>query len=269
MKAKEKVETKTWKKWTEEEIEKLIKFWPNATYNELEKEFPNRSYNSLMTKAQCLKIKCNIKRNIKGSFNFLNNLTKDSIYWWGFIMADGHLSNRGELTVQSSIKDENHIKKLANELHVKIKRYIIKTGYKEGEFCKFTLQQKQFGEKWLTTFKINSPKTYTVPDLSLFYNKVDFINFFIGFVDGDGCIWLSKNWPNLKIEIHKNWINELIKWSELLNNFYCIKSKVKLSKRGTAELIINNKNDLKELYKFSQNLPFMERKWEKLAFMSQ
>lgn len=250
------MKNKTWKKWTEDEIELLKIHWESSTMEELFKTFPNRTYNSLMLKAQEVGVKSKIKRKRKGSLDFLDSININSAYWWGFIIGDGHLTKKGELIIQLNKKDKYHLDKLANLLNTKTRIR------KDSVFLR--IQSKSFGEKWLKIFNIVTPKTYTPPNLSIFYTKQLLLPFFIGLIDADGCIWESKNWLNLRIELHGNWFTELQFISEQLKIHYNIESKIKITKKGTSKLDINTKKDLKILRDYVQNVEFMERKWSKL-----
>lgn len=248
---------KTWLKWSEAELELLKVHWKSSTMETLLQAFPNRKYTSLMQKAREIGVISEIKRKRKGSLKFLNNINIQSAYWWGFIMADGHLTKKGELIIQLNKRDENHLNKLAALLNTKT------TIIKEN-FVVLRIQDKSFGERWLKIFNIKTPKTYTPPDLSVFYNTELLLPFFIGLIDGDGCIWESKKWLSLRIELHNNWLNELELISNKLKEFYGISCKVKTTKRGTSKLDINTKKDLKILKDYVKNVNFLERKWSRL-----
>lgn len=164
---------KTWQKWTEHETDSLKYHWCNSSMLELLAAFPNRNYTSLMLKAQQLGVKSIINRHRKGSLKFLDELTKDSCYWWGFIIADGHLTSKGELVINLSVKDVIHLRKLAKQLNCKIsiRKYLNSYTKCMAECCILRIQDKEFGKKWLKILKIVSPKTYNPPDLSVFLTK--------------------------------------------------------------------------------------------------
>ena len=248
---------KTWNKWTEEEREKLKIHWKSSTMKELLEQFPNRTYQSLMKEASKLGIKSEAERKRKGSLEFLNQLNLKSCYWWGFIIADGHISHKGELAITLSNLDKEHLLKLSSILSCNISE--------RGNFVHLRLGDKSFGEKWLNILSINAPKTYFPPDLSVFYTKEYLLPFVIGLIDGDGCIWESKNWLSLRIELHGNWLNTLQLISDKLKEFYDIDCKIKTSKRGFSQLNINTKKDLKILKNYICNVDYLERKWNKLS----
>lgn len=111
--------------WTEKEINLLKVKWPSATTEELLNSFSGRTYKAIAEKARGLKISANECRRRKGSLKYLDldELTPEKAYWWGFIMADGHITKRGGLNIQISEKDFEHIKQLGDRLGVDIKLY--------------------------------------------------------------------------------------------------------------------------------------------------
>lgn len=248
---------KTWNKWTDKEREILKIHWKSSTMKNLLEQFPKRTYQSLMKEASKLGIKSETNRARKGSLEFLNQLNPKSCYWWGFIIADGHISHKGELAITLSNLDKEHLLKLSNILGCNISE--------RGNFVHLRIGDKSFGEKWLNLLSINAPKTYFPPDLSVFYTKENLLPFIIGLIDGDGCIWESKNWLNLRIELHGNWLSTLQIISDKLKEFYDIDCKIKTSKRGYSQLNINTKKDLKILKDYISNVDYLERKWNKLS----
>jgi len=264
-----------WNLWTNDEIELLKVKWKSATMNDLLSSFPNKTYSILMTKAGELKIKSEASRRRIGSVDFLDTLNINSCYWWGFIMADGYINDIGVLAITLSSKDKIHLEKLSKILGCNLMLHTKKASKYSGEnssYCTLRIQDKNIIKKWASIFGLvnNKTKTYFPPNLSIFINKEYLVNFMIGFIDGDGCIWKTEKangknkWINLRIEIHANWLNTLELISKKLKEFYEIDSKVKVGKKGYARLEINTKNSLKILYDYSTNLDCMERKWEKL-----
>ena len=261
---------KTQIKWTDDEIELLKHHWVYAlSKNDLHKVFPNRTHSSLMNMARRLNLKTISERKRHGNLSFLDKLTTSSCYWWGFIIADGHLTSRGELIINLNNQDKEHLIKLSKHLNTNIKTFSKSNGYSitPKDFCILRIQDKTFGKKWLSILNITAPKTYFPPDLSIFLNKENLLSFFIGLIDGDGCIWSSKNWLNLRVELHGNWLNTLELISIKLKEFYDIDSKVKLTKRGSSKIDINRKKDLNILKNYVNNVDYLERKWSKLDIL--
>lgn len=254
------IKSNHYEKWTKEENERLKEAWENYSMKELLDAFPGRSYQKIQLHANQMGYHSKTDRKRKSDLSFLdlNNLTPENAYWWGFIMADGHLSRKNELIVCLKDTDFDHLNKLANHLKCELK--------KRNGFCRLSCGDKKRIEEWKTILKMEeTAKTYFPPELSIF--EENFVYFFIGFVDGDGNIKISKNYPGIKIEIHGSW-KEKLKWfANILKEKYDIMSvNVKDGKkdRWTSVLEIGNRNDVIKLSTFAKNVDCMKRKWEKI-----
>lgn len=263
--------------WNDTELDLLKDLWVNEhSMDNLLKAFPNRTYSSLMSMARLLGIKTHgsVDRSRKGNLYYLNDINSDNSYWWGFIMADGCFTKRNELSIKISKKDNNHLALLANKLITDIHIY--------DDMVHLTIGDSYLIPKWKDKFNMLNAKTYNPPNLEMFYTEDLFIKFFIGFTDGDGCIWISNKQQNtpsthFRIEIHTAWTDTLIKWKSLLKEFYDIESTIKIVTRPVSEyrkketeyvqLIINYKQDRLKLYEFSKTCEYkLKRKWNQLKF---
>ena len=266
-----KIKSNRYQKWTKEQDDLLREAWKSYSMEDLLKAFPTRNYESLMNRARQLKIKSERDRRRLGELNFLDfgNLCKESAYWWGFIMADGHLAVNNALVIQVSRIDKEFLQKLADKLKCSLHDIESINSFNGNltQYTKLNIQDKQRLIKYRETLKMeNTAKTYFPPDLSIFMTKELLLPFFIGFTDGDGCIWLTNNktWPELKIELHKSWINNLTLISQKLKEFYDITALVKISKKDTAVLSITKKECFTKLKENLNNLDYMHRKWDKI-----
>ena len=88
-------------RWTPEENVKLKEAWETYSMEDLLKAFPGRTYQKIELHAHWLGYHAKVDRSRKCDLSFLdlNALTKESLYWWGFIMADGHLSKTNTLII--------------------------------------------------------------------------------------------------------------------------------------------------------------------------
>ena len=253
------IKSKHYDKWTDEENERLKEAWETYSMEELLNAFPGRTYQKIQLHANWLGYHSKTDRKRKCDLSFLNieSLTKDSLYWWGFIMADGHLSKDGALVISLKDTDRKHLEKIANHLSITLK------DDKKG-LVTLRGNDKHKIESWREKLCMeNTAKTYFPPNLSIF--EKDFIYFFIGFIDGDGCIWMSRNYPSLKIELHSSWIGNLTFFSNILKEKYDIKSvKAKLSKKGTAVLSIGKREDIIKISDYAKDVEYMDRKWSKI-----
>ena len=266
------------KRWSKEEEDLLRYHWENSDMETLLNALPGRTYSQMMNKAGLLKVKSNVKRKRQGSLDFLDNLTKQSAYWWGFIMADGHLSPRGELCICLSGKDQDHLKILAEHLKCKTTLRIKSGGFSitNSEFIDLRIQDKKFQEKWYSILEYTNPKTYNPPKLDIFYTKELLVYFLIGLIDGDGSIWINNQTETnhgsimLRIEVHPNWEDRFKELFSKVEELYDIKFNIRTSSKGYIKAEIASRKDLEELYKYVDNCDYMARKWNKVkAFMSQ
>lgn len=266
------------KKWSKEEEDLLRFHWENSDKETLLNTFPGRTYSQMMNKAKLLKVTSKVKRKRLGSLDFLDTLTKESAYWWGFIMADGHLSPRGELCICLSGKDSDYLKVLANHLKCKTTLRIKSGGFstENSEFIDLRIQDKKFQEKWYSILDYKNPKTYNPPKLDIFYTKELLIYFLIGLIDGDGSIWISNQTEinhrsiSLRIEMHPSWENRFMELFSKVKEFYNIKFNIKISSKGYIKADIASRKDLETILPYLDGCDYMSRKWNKAkTFMSQ
>ena len=245
------------KRWTVEEIELLKTKWTKTKTEELKILFPGRSYNSLLQKAVELGIRMEKGfRKRKGNLIFLDTLSRESVYWWGLILADGHISKQNEVSIYLHKDDEEYLKVLTNKLNVKI-RY-------SKEMCYFTIGDKDFSERWKKQLKMNDEctKTYCPPCLDIFKNYM--MPLFIGLIDGDGHIRFGNGYYNCSIDLYNTWFSSLEIFQKVLS-FYGIKASVKYTKKGKyCRLNIVGKENLIKLLPHLQGLPYLQRKWNKI-----
>lgn len=245
------------KRWTTEEIELLKTKWIEAKTEDLKELFPDRSYNSLLQKAVELGIRMEKGfRKRKGNLTFLNTLSHESVYWWGLILADGHISKQNEVSISLHKDDEDYLKILTDKLNVKIRH--------SKEMCFFTIGDKDFSERWKKQLGMNNEctKTYCPPCLDIF--KDNMMSLFIGLVDGDGHIRYSNSYYNCSVELYNSWFSTLeIFQKELL--IYGIKSSVKYTRKGKyCRLSISGRENLIKLLPHIEELPYLQRKWNKI-----
>lgn len=269
------MKNKTWQKWTEKEIELLRHHWALSDMETLLLAFPNRDYNSLMLKAQLIGIKSLVNRKRKnGSLNMLKDKNKNSFYVWGFLLADGSFTKKNDITVSQQEKEAIFFEKfieLMGGKKEKIKKRTTISSYTQKPLYMLSYRSgnKSLLDEMSLKIGLRHAKTYNPPlNIEYFFVKEFFINFMIGLIDGDGCIWVSgKNkdcWPNIRIEMHYNWLPLLESFKEKLYEFYGIESRTRISNRGYAQLIFAKKQTIEMLWKASKETLRMDRKWERL-----
>jgi hypothetical protein len=196
--------------------------------------------------------------------------TPINYYWYGFIIADGNINDR-QLRISLSVNDEQHLDKLKLYLNKKKlkKRKIFNYG-KFREYVFLTVDDCFYCRLLKQKLNITTAKTYEAPNLSWLDEDWKFLSFLCGFIDGDGMIQKSKNKKAdmIRIQCHKNWLQNL-EWisKELLTRFNIV-SKTGITKRGYSYFVIYRFSQLYFLKeKFTElGIPKMERKWQKISY---
>lgn len=246
-------------KWTEENIKFLKDNYPKYGYKCISEKL-NITSGAVKQAAIRWKLKSEVDKN-SYKLKTLTEETNINYYWLGFIMADGYISESGELKIVLSIKDKDHLQKLADLLKVNLRTLKNKQG---KEYCTITCKDVKYGVILKDKMNISNNKTYNAPNLEFLDNKNKFLSFFAGFVDGDGCIVYRKETPYLlRIMCHFNWLVNLEFFSKQLEKYTEISTKTSITNRGYSCLTLTLSEKIRDLKtKFTKlNLPIMERKW--------
>lgn len=192
----------------------------------------------------------NTHGNRKSDCSFFEKDSLEFFYWIGFIMADGHISNC-RLSITLSNKDENHLKKLADKLKVKVRKI------KANDQRRISLMNKDVICDIVDRFNISNNKTNTPCDISKITGD-NLKSLSIGFIDGDGNIrnlWNRKDFA-IRVKCHKSWLENL---KIMFPDENCF-----VNNQGYANVNISNTTTCKELKTFAieNDLPIMERKWD-------
>lgn len=186
-------------------------------------------------------------------------------YWMGFLLADGHFSNYGKLSVTLSEKDADHIVRLAGYLELE--------PYREPKRKRISCVKgnKRIVDMIKLKFDISNRKTYFPPKINLYqtFSNSYFTSFFIGLVDGDGSITNNKNTKtnSIVIGMHLSWYDFLNMVSERMQKISQIKiTKPFITSSKIATLAITN-HRFNKFAKFEVKrlgLPVLERKWSRI-----
>jgi hypothetical protein len=184
-----------------------------------------------------------LKRLLDGS--------NESLYWIGFILADGHISKSNTIQINLHKKDYEHLKRLITYLDSKtnilIKENIVR--------CVLTDVPSVLCLKKMFNWSSNKTKNpVEIPNL----NDDQLFSLIIGFIDGDGSIdskrlavKCDRNWENILMRFYTHLTGEQKKFNYVGNCsiFYILKKGILRS--------IKNRS-------ISLNLPIMKRKWDKI-----
>jgi hypothetical protein len=252
-------------KWTEEKKQYLIEHYPYGDKKKICNDL-GCTYKSLKSMARLLGIKSLQDKN-HYKLKKLTDENNYNYYWWGYILADGHISKKGQLSVIIKDDDSNHLKKLSEYLNINLKHRYIKTEYSEGIYYTITCQDAKYGEVLKNKIGVTENKTYKCIDYSWINTKEKFISVFSGFYDGDGCMSFNKKHKQItmKIECHYNWIGFLEFCSLKLKEYFDIESKTYITSKGSSAIRIYRNDQIIKLYKITKEfeLPILERKWIK------
>lgn len=178
-------------------------------------------------------------------------------YWLGFLIADGHFSEK-RLQITLSSKDSEHLKKFIDWLgHPRpLKEYDGKAAW--------AIQEPENMKTLRETFGIESRKTY-FPLMGLPYpDEVLNLCFMIGLIDGDGAINKQSGGRGascVRVKMHSAWET----WLRLLATTTKY-GTVSIEGLGYVVWGIYKHSDVVELKTFAQKnqLPILSRKWDRV-----
>lgn len=257
--------------WSREEIDLLSSVYATKPKKEIKELFPNRTWIALKNKATKLGLLLSRVNNV-GDLSILLNGSLVSSYWLGFICADGHLTDT-TLFLEISEKDKEHLLKLGMYINFKESslynrtRTIFTGSY---SMCSLIVSHKKVIDQLKIRYNITQRKTKN-PISLVSLNDLQKLSFFIGFIDGDGCI-SNQNNPMLSLEIDASWFTILQQFEQLLNklNFNAEAKALLYTRKDTGQVLsrfqTRNKTTLKQLKYFAEktNLPIMRRKWDNI-----
>lgn len=252
--------------WTEEEEEKLKDIYYNNKDAGLKLAFPHRSMEAIDLHANNMGLRKGYKNIQESDLSILLNETPETYYWIGFILADGHISEKYRLTFALAKKDKTSVEKFAS--------FIKSPNIRENKRCfSVSAQNQDVLPEVCKKFDIHHLKTYYPPRLDFISNPNLLLSLIIGYIDGDGCIKnLSKRKDfAIALHVHSSWINILTMFEKTLYNILDIKKRknILMSRIGNDKYARLNIGDSRLCKKLKQKalelkLPIMERKWDKV-----
>lgn len=262
---------------TEEEVRYLIS--KNVSYRDVVKKYgiSNTYFNRIANRLGIKKndIWANKRRSQIG---ILLNRDVSSMYWMGFLCADGHF-NGSCIMIALCKKDFGHFKKLLKFVrYVGAPKKIIK---KPKTICgnitskTYTSYWASFGNKevvceLMSRFGIVSDKTKTPISTDELVDENMFLAWLCGFIDGDGSISnYSKNGKKTNgcrctIGCYKTWHQFFKFMSHKINRIFGCEPRLRFDKQMIRINITNQ--CLVQIKKFAikNGLPIMNRKWDKI-----
>lgn len=191
--------------------------------------------------------------------------TEEKAYWFGFLLADGHVSINGHVMIALQNRDVNHLEKFKEALssnhpiipHIQYNTSSITIGCRE--------MANDLNEKG---FNNNKSKSFDVEKIVASVPS-QLVNHFIrGYFDGDGCVGIYKQTHSDKKMYHISilGIEDFMKFIQKSTDLSC---QLKLDARtsSTYQLIARSKSEVLKLkeYLYSNANIYMNRKHGKFA----
>jgi hypothetical protein len=206
----------------------------------------------------------------KWNTSFFQEMTPLTAYWAGFIYADGCVRKIGkisQLEVGLTECDKNHLMKLCDALQLGHKHINFRKGRKNKNgstskpTCRIKIAKKGI-EHDLSVWGIVENKTYDF-HAPIFPQKL-LKHFLRGVIDGDGYISTKKYKERIRITGNKEFLNWLSIHINETGYIGSINRTEWYEGNVWGKLVINGKNQIKQLTQHILHTPYMNRKWNKL-----
>jgi hypothetical protein len=253
------------KQWTYEEDEFMRFNYFSVPTHQIAQSL-GRTIPSIIQRAIILNLKKSNSVYRNTECNKLLDGSIQSLYWIGFIFADGHISQNNRLKITLSIKDLTHLEQFANYVNSKV--WITRF----GKYDKCTVSIKDIDNIKLLkeSYDIHHRKTYNPPS-SIIFDKLtneQKLALIIGFIDGDGSIRkLSRTSSpyNITIKNHASWLSIHTQFSNFLKEYFDVESSMnpKLMNSGYSQINISHSDIVYGIKTFidENSIPVLSRKW--------
>lgn len=237
--------------------------YPTGDMREVIAAFPGRSAAAVKLRAQKDGL-CRPPATPQGSLERLLEDSPTAAYWIGFLMADGHFSDR-RLSLRVGVSDLDHVRTFAAWLgpgfRVSVER--------NGTIASLSCQQPASVAALRARFDLSSRKTYEPPSRLPYASDELLAAWLIGLIDGDGTIkvQVGRRGAFASVVAHASW----------LPLFELVTEQLGLGRVGTrrggeknlgtyAALSISAHPQMVALKQFGETrrLPVLERKWAKV-----
>jgi hypothetical protein len=221
----------------------------------------------------------NFRKKASCNYDFfdINNLNERSLYWAGFLAADGCVRyNSNSLKLELKTSDKCHIKLFKDHLETSANIHntilkpskLLKTkSYKENYYSSnIVLNSKKLCDD-LSKFNIVARKTYiyTMPQWLVSHPLVR--HFIRGYIDGDGCFAYNKrNEKNTSINLTLTGACVAIEQIYNILKFSCNTKygDYKKDNDKSRKFYFKSFNDIKNIFEFlySDATVYLERKYD-------
>ena len=192
--------------------------------------------------------------------------SEEKAYWLGFLFADGYVCGyHNQLEVSLKSDDIDHLLKFKTFLEDKRDDSIIKISKvnlndKQFERCRYIVGDKHFHEELINKGCIpNKSLILKFPDINIFKSEELVFDFIRGYIDGDGCLTISRGRPYIYVDGSKDFLTGLM---DFIPEFKIVPNRNK----NHCTIRANTKESL-EIYKklYSNSTIYLDRKYNKFA----
>ena len=257
-------------RWSKEEDDILIKLYGNTKPELIYKQLPNRSVYSIRKRANILELKGNMRLSKKKytiDFHYFKQITADNSYWAGFIAADGCVCNKdSSVRISLSEKDRHHLEIFCKSIGYDGPIIDYKQKQASGNVFNYSRVGLWGVREWChdlgSNFNIIDRKSLVLkPPTNL--TRIQYLNFIIGYIDGDGSIFFDK-----KGKIHLGLVGtrEMMAWIHyILGQEHA--NRVNFYKRNNVYRLVYTGSTAASILQILSNTTCnfrLERKWSKI-----
>lgn len=255
--------------WTSDEIQTLRDHYSTMSTSELMGLLPKRSQKAIIKKAFALKLKKSKEFYVSNNIAFLLEGSKESYYWYGYILGDGSVDYK-RYSVRIKSLDIDHLQQFADlcQKHV----VLSKNDYGNLQGVVTACDKLHFGDI-VGRLDILADKTCHPPRIAVFERLSDneFMYLFFGLVDSDGSIRFrdNKNTCSITIVLHHTWLDVLkylsTRIAKIFNEPTPLPSPIS-DCNGFANMCITRFSLVKKIKKFGidHGVSLMKRKWDRI-----
>jgi hypothetical protein len=253
--------------WTTEQIAFLKANYETMKTKELLTTLADKTGDQLRWKAKEFRLQKRVTRS-KADMTWLEDFDDpESCYWWGFITADGCITDR-QLILSVHERDEAHLRRFCEKSGSKISRSTKLNSWhpKPYTMVRTALSDRFTLERLKRALSIENRKTYSPLDVSVFCTSDRLAYFMAGLIDGDGSIYVGPNRIiSIRIKVHPNWTEPFRLLCSKLRELYGITATVHFTNKGWVYINMSQMRHIVRLYDLIDGrVPCLDRKWKQL-----
>lgn len=189
---------------TDEQWKLIFEMYPTGDLDLLSQKL-NKNKHAIGELARRKGLKRLVNSNRNGDLSILLDGSLMSMYYLGFIAADGYITKTGHFMLSQSIKDKDSVDKMAEYLKTSVTEINGKnSGFNKSSTCyRISICDQNIGVQIRQMFGLKDDQTKAYDGINLDFIKTEeqAAAFFIGCLNGDG----SRNQGSFRIECYETW----------------------------------------------------------------